>query len=148
MRIIRSAIAKWAGGFKDGRGAITTQSGSLNDYPYGYGSRFEGVQGTNPEELLGAAHAGCFTMALSRILEHEGLVAKSLETKAQVTLEPEGEGYRIGAVKLTLSADASGIDADKFIELAVKAKSGCPVSKALAEVSISLEVVLKPNAAA
>lgn len=126
-----SGSAVWQGGIKDGKGAISTKSGALNSYPYGFGSRFEGKPGTNPEELIGAAHAGCFTMALSLILGEAGLTAEQMNTQADVTLEKQGEGFAITAVHLTLKAKVPGADEAKFRELADKAKAGCPVSKVL-----------------
>src|SRR5271170_2730875 len=96
--------AQWRGGLKDGKGAISTRSGALKDYPYGFSSRFEGKPGTNPEELIGAAHAGCFTMALSLILGEAGLTAEKMETTAEVTLDKVDDGFAITAVHLTLHA--------------------------------------------
>lgn len=142
MKIIRSASAGWTGGLKDGRGRISTQSGALADYPYGFSSRFEGVAGTNPEELLGAAHAGCFTMALSLILGEAGLTATSMETTAKVSLEQAEGGFAITAVALTLRAAIPGVDDATFQELAGKAKAGCPVSKVLkADISLDAQLV-------
>lgn len=123
--------AVWSGGIKDGKGAISTKSGALNGYPYGFASRFEGKPGTNPEELIGAAHAGCFTMALSLILGEAGLVAEHMDTRAEVTLDKVADGFAITAVHLTLEARIPGADDAKFQELAGKAKAGCPVSKLL-----------------
>src|SRR6476660_2693715 len=131
MKINRSASAAWAGGLKDGKGSITTESGALSAYPYGFASRFEGVKGTNPEELIGAAHAGCFTMALSLILGEAKFTAERMETTAEVTLEKVADGFAITAVHLTLKAKVPGADQAKFAELAAKAKTGCPVSKLL-----------------
>jgi len=131
MKIVRKASAAWTGGLKDGRGAISTQSGSLSEYPYGFASRFEGQPGTNPEELLGAAHAGCFTMALSLILQEAGYTAERMETSAEVTLEQVEGGFAITAIKLTLRATVPNIEDRLFHELAGKAKAGCPISKAL-----------------
>src|SRR6266481_5178623 len=122
-----SGSAKWKGGIRDGKGAISTKSGALQDYPYGFASRFEGKPGTNPEELIGAAHAGCFTMALSLILGEAGLTAEKLETTAEVTLDKVADGYAITKVHLTLKAKIPGADKAKFEELAAKAKAGCPV---------------------
>ncbi len=103
-----SGSAKWQGGIKDGKGAISTKSGALKDYPYGFASRFEGKPGSNPEELIGAAHAACFTMALSLILGEAKLTAEQMETKADVTLEKVGEGFAITSVHLALSAKIPG----------------------------------------
>ena len=133
--------AKWQGGIKDGKGAISTKSGALKEYPYGFASRFEGKAGSNPEELIGAAHAACFTMALSLILGEAKLTAEHMETKADVTLEKEGDGFAITKVHLTLSARIPGADQAKFDELAAKAKAGCPVSKLL-KAEITLDATL------
>ena len=123
--------AVWEGGIRDGKGAISTKSGALDQYPYGFASRFEGKPGTNPEELIGAAHAGCFTMALSLILGEAQLKAEHMETKAEVTLDKVADGFAITAIHLTLTAKIPGADRAKFEELAAKAKAGCPVSKLL-----------------
>lgn len=123
--------AVWSGGIKDGKGAISTKSGALDKYPYGFASRFEGKPGTNPEELIGAAHAGCFTMALSLILGEAKLTAERMETRAEVTLEKVPDGFSITAVHLTLRAKIPGASDEAFQELAAKAKAGCPVSKLL-----------------
>jgi osmotically inducible protein OsmC len=137
--------AVWKGGLKDGKGAISTQSGALKDYPYGFASRFEGKPGTNPEELIGAAHAGCFTMALSLILGEAKLKADQMDTKAEVTLEKQGDGFAITSVHLTLRAAIPGVDQAKFEELAGKAKAGCPVSKLLnAKITLDAELVTVP----
>jgi osmotically inducible protein OsmC len=133
--------AVWQGGIKDGKGAISTQSGALKEYPYGFSSRFEGKPGTNPEELIGAAHAGCFTMALSLILGEAKLTAERMETKAEVTLEKATEGFVISAVHLTLNATIPGATKAVFDELAAKAKAGCPVSKLL-NAKITLDATL------
>ena len=134
--------AVWRGGLKDGKGAISTKSGALKDYPYGFAARFEGQPGTNPEELIGAAHAGCFTMALSLILGEAGLTAEEMNTKADVSLEKQGDGFAITKVHLTLRAKIPGCDAAKFAELAGKAKAGCPVSKLLkADITMDASLV-------
>jgi lipoyl-dependent peroxiredoxin len=133
--------AKWKGGIKDGIGSISTKSGALADYPYGFASRFEGKPGSNPEELIGAAHAACFTMALSLILGEAKLTAESMETKADVTLEKQGDGFAITKVHLTLSAKIPGADQAKFEELTAMAKAGCPVSKLL-KAEITLDATL------
>ena len=137
----KSGSAVWQGGLKDGTGAISTESGALKAYPYGFTSRFEGKPGTNPEELIGAAHAGCFTMALSLILGEAGLTATQMDTKADVTLEKLDEGFTITAVHLTLRAKIPGTDAAAFTELATKAKLNCPVSKLL-KAAITLDAAL------
>ena len=133
--------AAWQGGLKDGKGSISTKSGALKDYPYGFASRFEGKPGTNPEELIGAAHAGCFTMALSLILSEAKLTAEQMDTRAEVTLEKVPDGFAITAVHLTLKAKVPGADQAKLEELAGKAKAGCPVSKLL-NAKITLETTL------
>lgn len=133
--------AVWSGGIKDGKGAISTKSGALKDYPYGFASRFEGKPGTNPEELIGAAHAGCFTMALSLILGEAKLTAEKMETQADVTIEKQGDGFAITSVHLTLKAKVPGVNAAQFQELANKAKAGCPVSKLL-KTNITLDASL------
>jgi osmotically inducible protein OsmC len=133
--------AKWQGGIKDGKGLISTKSGAMTDYPYGFASRFEGKPGSNPEELIGAAHAACFTMALSLILGEAKLTAEHMETKADVTLEKEGDGFAITKVHLTLSAKVPGADQAKFEELTAMAKAGCPVSKLLkAEITLDAKL--------
>ena len=134
--------AKWQGGLKDGKGLLSTKSGALNEYPYGFASRFEGKPGSNPEELIGAAHAGCFTMALSLILGEAGYTATEMNTKAEVTLEKQGDGFAITRSHLTLRAKIPGIDQAKFKELAGMAEKGCPVSKVLrAEISLDAALV-------
>jgi len=134
--------AVWHGGLKDGKGAISTKSGALKDYPYGFASRFEGKPGTNPEELIGAAHAGCFTMALSLILGDAGFTADEMNTKADVTLEKLSDGFAITKVHLTLRAKIPGCDKAKFAELSAKAKTGCPVSKLLkAEITLDASLI-------
>ena len=134
--------AKWQGGLKDGKGAISTKSGALTDYPYGFASRFEGKPGTNPEELIGGAHAGCFTMALSLILGEAGFTATEMNTKAEVTLEKQGDGFAVTKSHLTLRAKIPGIGAAKFAELAGMAEKGCPISKLLkAEISLDAALV-------
>lgn len=142
MKINRSGSAAWQGGLKDGKGSVSTASGALKDYPYGFSSRFEGQTGTNPEELLGAAHAACFTMALSLILGEAGLVARRMDTTARVTLEKVGEGFSITAVHLTLKASIPNADDATFQSLAAKAKANCPVSK-LFDTEITLEAALQ-----
>ena len=142
MQIKRRGSAAWKGGLKDGRGSITTESGALQAYPYGFASRFEGQRGTNPEELIGAAHAGCFTMALSLILGEAKLVADQMDTTAEVTLEQVEGGFAITAVHLTLKAKIPGTNQATFEQLAAKAKAGCPVSKLLkAEITLDATLV-------
>jgi osmotically inducible protein OsmC len=141
MKINRTGSAVWSGGLKDGKGAISTQSGALKSYPYGFASRFEGVQGTNPEELIAAAHAGCFTMALSLMLGEAGFVADEMNTSAKVTLEQVADGFAITASHLTLNAKIPKIDQATFDSIVAKAKAGCPVSKVL-KTEITLDAKL------
>lgn len=142
MKINRSGSAVWSGGLKDGKGAISTQSGALDAYPYGFATRFEGVPGSNPEELIAAAHASCFTMALSLILGEAGLTAEKMETNAVVTLEQQDGGFAITASRLSLKASIAGVDDARFQELAAVAKAHCPVSKLLkAEISLDAELL-------
>ena len=137
----RSATAVWKGGIKDGTGEISTQSGVLSNSPYGFKTRFENEPGTNPEELIGAAHAGCFSMALSKELGDAGITADRIETKADVTLEQAGGGFAITAVRLTVTVKASGADKAKVETAAEGAKANCPVSKLLkADITMDLTV--------
>jgi len=134
--------AVWKGGLKDGKGAISTKSGALADVPYGFASRFEGQPGTNPEELIGGAHAGCFTMALSLILGEAGFTAEQMDTKAEISLVKQGDGFAITKSHLTLRAKIPGIDNAKFQELAGMAEKGCPVSKVLnCEISLDASLI-------
>lgn len=143
MKINRVGSAAWQGGIKDGKGSISTESGALRAYPYGFASRFEGKPGTNPEELIGAAHAGCFTMALSLILGEAKLTAEQMDTSAKVTLEQVEGGWAITAVHLTLKAKIPGADQASFEKLTGMAKAGCPVSKLL-KANITLDATLVP----
>jgi osmotically inducible protein OsmC len=127
----KKASAVWKGGLKDGKGTISTESGVLSNTQYGFNSRFENGPGTNPEELIGAAHAGCFSMALSAQLGEAGMVAESIRTAATVTLEKVEGGFSITAVHLDLSAKIPGANRQAFEAAANKAKTGCPVSKVL-----------------
>jgi osmotically inducible protein OsmC len=138
----RSASAVWRGGLKDGKGSISTETGVLREAGYGFSARFEDGPGTNPEELLGAAHAGCFSMALALALEQAGCKAERIETRATVTLDKDGDGFTISAIALDCKAKVPGIDATKFKELAEATKQGCPVSKALRP-AISLAATLQ-----
>ena len=126
---IKKASAVWKGGLKDGGGTLSTETGVLKDAPYGFKSRFENGPGTNPEELIGAAHAGCFSMALSLMLGNESLKPEKIETQAEVTLDKVGEGFEITASHLNVVAKIPGADQAKFERIAHKAKEGCPVSK-------------------
>ena len=137
----KTASAHWQGGIKDGKGSISTQSGALKSAPYGFNTRFEGQPGTNPEELIGAAHAGCFSMALSKELGEAGMTAESIDTRAEVTLDKQDGGFAITAVHLTLKARIPGADRAAFEKAVATAKNGCPVSKVLTS-EITLEAVL------
>lgn len=137
----KKASAIWKGSIKEGGGVISTESGVLKDAPYGFNARFEGGKGTNPEELIGAAHAGCFSMALATMLGDAGLTAKKIETHAVVTLEKSNPGYEITKVHLNVVADVPGADAKQFQDIANKTKTGCPVSKLL-KAEITLEATL------
>lgn len=125
----KTASAHWQGGIKDGKGTISTQSGALKSAPYGFNTRFEDQPGTNPEELLGAAHAGCFSMALSKELGEAGMTAESIDTQAEVTLDKADGGFSITAVHLTLKARIPGADRAAFEKAVETAKNGCPVDR-------------------
>ena len=129
--MIKKAWAIWKGSLKEGGGTISTETGVLKEAPYGFKARFEGGKGTNPEELIGAAHAGCFSMALSSMLGEAGFTPDKIETHAAITLEKLGDGFAITASHLSVVAKVPGADATKFEEIASRAKSGCPVSKLL-----------------
>lgn len=131
MAITRTATARYDGTGKDGKGSLTTQSGVLRDQRYGFHTRFEDAPGTNPEELIAAAHAGCFTMALSFALAKEGVTDARLETKARVTIEQDGGGFTITRSDLDLTADVPGFDEERLRAMADDAKKNCPVSKLL-----------------
>jgi osmotically inducible protein OsmC len=133
----KKAWAVWRGGIKDGGGTISTETGVLNEAPYGFKSRFENGPGTNPEELIGAAHAGCFSMALSLMLGEAGMTPEKIETHAEVVIEKIGDAFEITSSHLSVVAKIPGADQAKFNEIANKAKAGCPVSKVLkAEISM------------
>ena len=134
--------AVWKGGIKDGQGVVSTQTGVLKEAPYGFKSRFEDGPGTNPEEILGAAHAACFTMALSLMLGNAGLTADRIETRADVSLEKDGEGFSITRIHLTVKAQVPGTDQPDFEKIARQAKEGCPVSKVL-NAKISMDATLE-----
>ena len=129
--ITRTASARYEGFGKEGKGHVSTQSGVLDDQPYGFNTRFENEPGTNPEELIAAAHASCFTMALSFALAKEGLTGGTLETSAEVKLDKEGDGFKISRSDLRLVANVPGIDEARFAAIAADAKANCPVSKLL-----------------
>ena len=140
--IRRNASAKWSGSGKEGNGAITTQSGVLSETPYSFSRRFGDEKGTNPEELIAAAHAGCFTMALAFQLSGAGHPPEQLDTKADVSLEQIEGGWKIAAVALTLKAKVPGLSRDEFMKLAETAKANCPVSKVL-NATITLNATLE-----
>jgi osmotically inducible protein OsmC len=127
----RSASAVWKGGLQDGRGTVSTGSGVLSNTPYNFRMRFENEKGTNPEELIAAAHAACFSMALSLFLGNAGMTADSIETTADVTLEKVGEGFAVTASHLTTKVKIPNADRAAFEKAAEGAKSGCPISKLL-----------------
>ncbi|MCR5873573.1 OsmC family protein [Phenylobacterium sp. J426] len=135
--MIRKANAVWRGTGRDGEGALTSASGVLSETPYSFKTRFEGDPGTNPEELIAAAHAGCFTMALAFALQRAGFTPDELATEAAVSLDQDGPGFKISRSALTLRARVPGLDEAKFQELARDAEQNCPVSKVLnAEITL------------
>ncbi|MXO65482.1 OsmC family protein [Altericroceibacterium endophyticum] len=138
----RSGSAKYEGLGKDGKGHVSTESGALKDQPYGFQTRFEDAPGTNPEELIAAAHASCFTMALSFALAKEGHEQGTLETNAKVKLEKDGDGFTVTRSDLTLTGTVAGIEEAKFKEIAEGAKANCPISKLL-DAEISLEIAFQ-----
>lgn len=139
----RHATAVWKGSLKDGSGTLTSQSGAFNDTPYSFKGRFQdesGQSGTNPEELIAAAHAGCFVMALSNMLAENGTPPEKLEAKAEVSLQAaDGGGFDLTQSALTLVGTVPGLDEKAFVEIAEKAKNGCPVSKALGAIKVTLD---------
>ncbi len=141
----KTAVVHWEGQGKLGKGKISTETGALKDYPYGFASRFEDDRrGTNPEEILGAAHAACFTMAFSFACDKAGLATTDVDTKASVRLSRQGEGFVIDRIALTMQATVPGVDDAKFQEIAATAKRECPLSKALASVpEITLQATLR-----
>ena len=145
MAIEKKATIHWEGRGKQGKGQISTETGALSAYPYGFGSRFEGdKRGTNPEEILGAAHAACVAMAFSFMCDKAGFETRVVDAAASVRLVQEGEGFLIDRIALTLEAQIPGIDEAKFKELAESAKKACPLSKALAAVpEITLTATLR-----
>ncbi len=137
----RQATAHWEGGIKDGKGTLSTPSGALQETPYSFRDRFEEGPNTNPEELIGAANAGCFAMALAGQLGNAGMTAESLDVTASVSLEKQGEGFAITSVHLDLTARIPGADRDAFLQAANGAKNGCPVSKLLkAEITLDAKL--------
>ena len=138
----RSASAKWQGSLKEGKGVISTQSGTLHEAQYSFGTRFENGVGTNPEELIAAAHAGCFTMALSGQLTSAELTPDSIETTAVVTMEKTDDGPTVTKIHLVTRAKVPNIEKEKFDELAKKAKESCPISRLLKAAEITLDAQL------
>ena len=139
--MIRKARAVWRGTGKDGDGDLTTDSGVLSATPYSFKTRFESEPGTNPEELIAAAHAGCFTMQLAFLIQRAGAEAEELSTEAAVSLVPDGEGFKIDRSALTLRAKVPGLDQAKFEELARTAEKSCPVSRLLnAEITLDAKL--------
>ena len=139
--IKKNGSARWSGGLKDGKGHVSTQTGVLNDQPYGFNTRFEGEPGTNPEELIAAAHASCFSMAFSMVLGQSDLTPESIETKATVSLDQVDGGFAITAIHLDVTASVPGADEAKVLEAAQAAKENCPVSKVLnAEITMDARV--------
>lgn len=136
------AHAQWSGNLKGGNGSVKLDT-SGKEFSYSFSSRFENEKGTNPEELIAAAHAGCFSMALSGVLSAEGYEPKAISTTTEIKLVKEGEGFKIAESKLITEAEVPGIDKDLFQELAKKAKENCPVSQALSSLDIKLEAKLK-----
>ncbi|MBL8067564.1 MAG: OsmC family protein [Armatimonadetes bacterium] len=139
--MVKTASAVWNNGIKDGSGTISTQSGVLQNVPYGVATRFEGVNGANPEELVAAAHASCFSMALSLFLNNNGMNPVKIETTCEITLEKGDTGFSVTKSHLTTKVDMPGADPAKFQEVAAEAKANCPISKLL-NAEISLDATL------
>ena len=140
--MIRKATATWRGTGREGNGKLSTDSGVLAETPYSFKTRFENEKGTNPEELIAAAHAGCFTMALAFQLQRAGYTPTELSTEAAVSLDPDGQGFRISRSVLTLRATVPGLDEAVFAQLAGDAEKNCPVSKVLnAEITLDAKLV-------
>lgn len=138
--VTKTGSAKWQGGLKDGKGEVSTESGALSSQPYGFNTRFEGQPGTNPEELIGAAHAACFSMALSKELAEAGITDVSIETSSAISLDKDGDGFSIKTAALTSRVSGTG-DRAVIEKAAEGAKTGCPVSKLLnADVTLDLTV--------
>ncbi|ERS87776.1 OsmC family protein [Halomonas sp. PBN3] len=142
MSIEKTGSAVWQGGLKDGKGSVSTQSGVIQEVPYSFAKRFEGEAGSNPEELIGAAHASCYSMALSMILGEAGLTAERIATEAKVALEEVDGGFAITRIHLSTVASIPGADQAAFKDAAEKAKAGCPVSK-LFNAEITLDARLE-----
>ncbi|KMK82654.1 OsmC family protein [Pectobacterium brasiliense] len=141
MTIHKKGQAHWEGDIKQGKGTVSTESGALQQQPYGFNTRFEGKPGTNPEELIGAAHAACFSMALSLMLGEEGHKPESIDTTADVSLDKVDGGFAITKIALHSTVKLSGIDEATFDSIIQKAKAGCPVSKVLkAEITLAYQL--------
>ncbi|WP_405406056.1 OsmC family protein [Paracoccus sp. Ld10] len=128
--ITRTGSAEWTGGLKEGKGQVSTKSGALSAQPYGFNTRFEDKPGTNPEELIGAAHASCFSMALAMMLEQDGITGVSIKTTSDISMDKDGDGFAVKKAHLTTTITADA-DQAKIMEIAEKAKTGCPISKLL-----------------
>ncbi|EYD71312.1 OsmC family protein [Limimaricola hongkongensis] len=140
--INKHGTAKWSGGLKTGQGHVSTETGVLSDQPYGFNTRFEGKPGTNPEELIGAAHASCYAMALSLNLGEDELTADDIQVKSTVSLEEQDDGFAITKVHLDVTAKVAGASEEQFRKAAEATKTGCPVSKLLnAEVTMDAKLV-------
>jgi lipoyl-dependent peroxiredoxin len=142
--MIRKAKAVWRGAGRDGAGAVTTESGVLTEAPYSFPTRFESERGTNPEELIAAAHAGCFSMTMAFVLQSAGYTPKAHEIEAAVAIEPEGEGFCISRSALTLRAQVPGLDEAAFVQMVSVAEKNCPVSKVLTA-AITVDAKLIPT---
>ena len=139
--IKKSGSAKWTGNLKEGKGHVSTQTGVISDQPYGFNTRFEGKDGTNPEELIGAAHASCFSLALSMILEDYDLVADSIETKATVFLEQKDGGFHVPKIHLDVACVIPNATQEQFEEATKTAKENCPISKLMtAEITMDAKL--------
>ncbi|MBV4413881.1 OsmC family protein [Enterobacteriaceae bacterium YMB-R22] len=142
MTINKSGQAHWEGDIKQGKGTVSTESGALKQQPYGFNTRFEGAAGTNPEELIGAAHAACFSIALSLMLGEAGYTPQSIDTKAVVSLDKADGGFTITKVALHSKVAVPGVDKAAFDNIIQKAKAGCPISKLLnAEITLDYELI-------
>src|SRR5215472_15019833 len=138
----RNASAHWSGGLKDGKGTVSSASGVLKNTPYSFATRFESQPGTNPEELIAAAHAGCFSMALSAQLGNAGITPESIETTAAVTLEKTDAGFTVTKIHLDVTAKIPGVEAAAFQKAAQDAKTGCPISRLLKAAEITMTAKL------
>lgn len=141
MTIHKKGQAHWEGDIKRGKGTVSTESGALNQQPYGFNTRFEGAPGTNPEELIGAAHAACFSMALSLMLGEEGYTPESIDTTADVSLDKSEGGFAITKIALNSTVKLPGVEEAAFDKIIQKAKTGCPVSQVLnAEITLDYQL--------